>query len=125
MKVIIKQYLFLLLMVFAISACAQGTSTSGFTPPDEAWKLINNGALLLDVRTSGEFSQGHIKGAQHIPHTQVSARLAELDPDKDRPVVLYCAAGVRAEKARKVLQKAGYTHIYNARGYSDLVTAKH
>ncbi len=114
------------LIVIGLVACSGNTQgpSSGVVAPDVAWQQINSGALVLDVRSAGEYAQGHIEGAINIPHTELAARLSEIDSNKDRPVVVYCAAGVRAEKAREVMMSAGYKHVYNARGYSDLASHK-
>ncbi|MEW5755452.1 MAG: rhodanese-like domain-containing protein [Pseudomonadota bacterium] len=117
---------FVAIMLVVLVACngESGKPNSGFVAPAAAWQQINAGALLLDVRSAGEYAQGHIEGAINIPHTELASRLGELDSNKDRPVVVYCAAGVRAEKAKQVLVNAGYQNVYNARGYSDLLSSK-
>ena len=52
--------------------------------------------VLLDVRTTVEFSSGHIAGAVNIPHEQLPARVPELDAHRERDIVIYCRSGVRA-----------------------------
>ena len=88
------------------------------------WAMINNNALLVDVRTESEFHDGHLPGAKLIPISQVSSRIAEFGEDKDREIVLYCKGGVRAAKAEKILRANGYTQVVNAGGYKDLLKAK-
>ena len=82
----------------------------GKADPDEAHRLVESGALLLDVRSPGEFQGGHIEGAVNIPVGELGARLAEL-PDKGRAVVVYCASGMRSAAAKKVLLGAGYATV--------------
>lgn len=72
--------------------------------------------LVLDVRTSGEFASGHIPGAMHIPHTQVSRRLSELQPYHDREIVVYCTRGPRAYSAEAVLRRAGFEKVRHLEG---------
>ena len=79
----------------------------GKVPPAKARELVKNGARLVDVRTQGEFSQGHLDGAVNIPVQELRSRLAEVGP-KDVPVVVYCASGARSASARSILQKAGF-----------------
>ena len=62
---------------------------------------------LLDVRTSEEFSQGHLPGAILIPHDQLAERLAELGPKGE--VFVYCRSGRRVKLAAEVLEASGYT----------------
>jgi rhodanese-related sulfurtransferase len=72
----------------------------------KARQMVEGGALLLDVRSPGEFSGGHIEGALNIPVDQLGARVGELD--KGRSVVVYCRSGARSEAARGLLAQAGF-----------------
>lgn len=74
------------------------------------------GALILDVRTSDEFDSGHVPDAMNIPHDELSARLAELDADLDRPIVVYCQSGRRAGLATSVLLEQGYRNVFHLTG---------
>jgi rhodanese-related sulfurtransferase len=73
---------------------------------DEAQKLIDEGAQLIDVRVDHEWEAGHIEGAAHLPLAELSERTGEID--KDRPVVLYCRGGNRSTMAAAALADAGY-----------------
>jgi len=70
--------------------------------------------FLLDVRTPGEFAQGHVPGAVNIPYEQIAARLAEVPQDKD--VVLYCRSGRRSALAADVLAARGYSRLSHLDG---------
>lgn len=83
---------------------------AGKVDPDHAHRLVESGAVLLDVRSGGEFRQGHIEGAINIPVGELSGRLAELGAH-DRAVVVYCASGVRSRAAKKVLEGAGFQQV--------------
>lgn len=74
--------------------------------------LVAEGAYLLDVRTSAEFSEGHIEGAHNIPVQELASRLAEL-PGKDRAIVVYCRSGRRSKDASTQLAQAGYAALYD------------
>jgi NADPH-dependent 2,4-dienoyl-CoA reductase/sulfur reductase-like enzyme/rhodanese-related sulfurtransferase len=63
-------------------------------------------AQILDVRTSDEFVTGHLPEAIHIPHTELRERLGELD--RDRPVRVLCASGVRSAIAHRLLTQEGF-----------------
>jgi len=86
----------------------------------QAWEMIANGALLIDVRSAEEYAQGHIEGSINIPHTEVD-RLAELiGDDLARPVVVYCRSGNRSGQAESALEKLGYTGVFNGTGFEAL-----
>lgn len=99
-----------LLPVFLLVGCT--AFASSFIPPAEAKKLVADGALLLDVRTPGEFAGGGLPGAVNIPVGELEQRLAEVG-DKGRPVVVYCRSGRRSESAKNILLKAGWKRVEN------------
>jgi len=73
---------------------------------DEAQKLIDDGAQLVDVRADHEWEAGRIAGATHLPLAELAGRTEEID--KDRPVVLYCRGGNRSTMAADALAAAGF-----------------
>jgi rhodanese-related sulfurtransferase len=73
---------------------------------DEAQKLIEDGAQLVDVRADHEWEAGRIEGATHLPLAELTERVGEIH--KDRPVVLYCRGGNRSTMAAEALAAAGY-----------------
>ncbi|HEY0714662.1 MAG TPA: rhodanese-like domain-containing protein [Polyangia bacterium] len=73
----------------------------------EARRLVEGGALLLDVRTPEEFAGRHVPGALNIPVQVLGQRLAEVG-SKDREIVVYCQAGGRSARAAAELRQAGY-----------------
>lgn len=73
---------------------------------DEAQKLIEDGAQLVDVRASHEWEAGRIEGATHLPLDELSQRTGEIDPE--RPVVLYCRGGNRSSMAADALAASGF-----------------
>lgn len=77
--------------------------------------LARPDALLLDVRTPGEFSGGHLEGAVNVPVQELEQRLAEVGPT-DRPVVVYCRSGVRSARAAGLLEAAGFTRVHDLGG---------
>jgi phage shock protein E len=70
-------------------------------------QLVEQGALLLDVRTPEEFACGHVLRAQNIPVQELPQRLHEVG-STTRPVVVYCRSGGRSAMARQILERAGY-----------------
>jgi rhodanese-related sulfurtransferase len=73
---------------------------------DEAQKLLEDGAQLIDVRVAHEWDAGRIAGATHLPLDELSARVAEID--SERPVVVYCRGDNRSDMAAAALAEAGY-----------------
>ncbi|HWO47055.1 MAG TPA: rhodanese-like domain-containing protein [Solirubrobacterales bacterium] len=76
---------------------------------EEARKLIDEGAQLIDVRADHEWEAGRIAGATHLPLPELPQRLEEID--KDRPVVVYCRGGNRSSMATAALGEAGYDAV--------------
>lgn len=70
-------------------------------------------AVWIDVRTPGEYSQGHLQQAQSIPFDSIEAGIARLRLPKDTPIYLYCAAGGRAEAAKQRLEAIDYRNVTN------------
>lgn len=81
---------------------------------DEAQKLVEGGAQLVDVRAEHEWEAGRIEGATYLPLAELSERVGELD--KDRPVVLYCRGGNRSAMATDALTDAGYDAVKLSEG---------
>ena len=73
---------------------------------EEAQKMVDEGAQLIDVRADHEWEMGRIEGATHLPLAELAERTGELD--KERPVVLYCRGGNRSTMAAEALGAAGY-----------------
>ena len=93
-----------------ITAVFVYTRFVGKTSPDDAKRLVAEGARLVDVRSSAEFASGHIDGAVNIPVDQLPGRVAEVGP-KEGPVVVYCRSGARSARAASILKAAGYTRV--------------
>lgn len=93
--------------------------------PQQAHALLdaNPRARLIDVRSAMEYNfVGHPVGAEHIPLKEFPdwtnlpgfiEQVRALEPDPDTPLVLMCRSGVRSMEAAKLLQQAGYQHLYN------------
>lgn len=75
-------------------------------------QLMKEGAIILDVRTSGEYAGGHINGSINIPVDRLSQNLGKLK-DKKKPVITCCASGMRSATAKSILQSNGFVNVYN------------
>jgi rhodanese-related sulfurtransferase len=76
----------------------------------QATRLINDGAVVLDVRDSTEFAAGHVANSRNIPTADLDKRTAELPAGK--PVIVVCASGSRAARAASVLRKSGRADVF-------------
>ncbi len=87
---------------------------------EEAKLMIDNQeVIIVDVRTEAEFAEGHIEGALLIPETEIAAVAAELLPDKEATILIYCRSGRRSEIASRILLDLGYTEVYDFGGIID------
>ena len=73
------------------------------------------GAILLDVRTTQEYEDGHIPGSKNIP-LQVIDKVASVAENKDTVLYVYCQSGARSRQATSMLQGMGYTNVNNIGG---------
>jgi len=80
--------------------------------------LKNNGKspILLDVRESDEWRQGHLEGALPLPRGFLEIKVESLIPDKNSPIVAYCAGGVRSLLAAKIMKEMGYQNVSSMAG---------
>jgi len=104
-------------------AAAAATSSAAPAQPS-AKQLIASGAAVVDVRTVEEFAGGHLERAANIPVQELGGRIGEIEAlvggDRSKPVVLYCKSGRRATAAKQQLEAAGFTHVVNGGGYTEL-----
>ena len=98
-----------------------GTSATGGSWPEsrdisnaELKDFVAEGARLIDVRTAGEFTGGHIEGAENVPVGDVPSRSGSWD--KKTPVVVYCQTGARSLNAFQYLKTHGFEHVYDLPG---------
>lgn len=73
--------------------------------------LLENGAVLLDVRTKDEYKQGHINSSINIPLDGLNSNLSKLD--KDAVIIAVCQSGMRSSSAVSLLKKSGFGEVYN------------
>lgn len=85
-------------------------------PPAEAERLAASGTRLIDVRESTEWEEGHIPGAVHIGRSYLEQQIEGAAADRDTPLVLYCAGGVRSLFAAQSLAAMGYTDVASMSG---------
>jgi phage shock protein E len=81
-------------------------------------QLVKDGALVIDVRTGPEFDAEHLPMAKHIPLDRIAVRAAQLKAE-NKPIIIYCASGVRSGAACSILRKHGVT-CYNGGSWKGL-----
>lgn len=81
--------------------------------------LVKKGAIIIDVRSKGEYEAGHIKGSIHIAVDQLASNLHRLK-DKSKPIITCCASGMRSASAKSILKSNGFTEVHNGGGWSSL-----
>ena len=121
-----KKWILLLLAVMLLTACGQAKENDREAvyvniTAEEAKKIMDteDGYIILDVRTQGEYDQGHIPGAVLIPDTEIEAKAEEVLTDKDQLLLVYCRSGRRSKLAAEALVELGYTNIKEFGGIID------
>jgi rhodanese-related sulfurtransferase len=80
--------------------------------PDELRARVAAGAVLIDIREEGELRRNPpLARAVHLPRGQIEYSLGDAVTDKQTPIVLYCAHGMRSVLAAATLQGLGYAHV--------------
>jgi rhodanese-related sulfurtransferase len=109
-------------LVAAALACVASVQADEPTPKIQQEALLermekkDTSMVILDVRTPEEYAAGHVPGAINIPYTHLPARLSEIPDAGDKEIVLYCATGVRSERAAERMREQGYTRLLHLDG---------
>ena len=103
-------------MAFLMKMLGLGEQKYGSIDADEykANFLKQKNHTMIDVRTTGEFAQGHIPGAKNIPLDQLRSRLTQID--KNKPVIVVCQSGNRSRSGSDILVEAGWSDVRNFKG---------
>lgn len=72
--------------------------------------------IILDVRSRREFKEYHLKGAINIPLPDIKKNIETYIFSKNKKIIVYCQSGIRSKKAVMMMEKLGYTHVYNLKG---------
>jgi rhodanese-related sulfurtransferase len=91
---------------------------SGQISPAEAAAHLKKGAMVIDVRTAGEFASGHLPNAINLPLDEIESTLPRRVKDKNQVLLLHCQAGGRSAEATKKLIALGYLNAFNLGSYS-------
>ena len=82
----------------------------------DAVKLINNDAIVLDIRSAEAFARGHIVNARNIPNDELEAKMDQLEQFKSKPVVAVCDSGVTTTGVVNKLKGAGFESVFGLKG---------
>ncbi len=86
---------------------------SGLISPRAARAYLNQGALVVDVRSPGEFGSGHLSAAINLPLDEIATALPRRVPDKNQVLLLHCQSGIRSSLAKQKLRRLGYARAFN------------
>jgi rhodanese-related sulfurtransferase len=84
--------------------------------PQEAIRLMNQGAQVVDLRDTAAFAAGHVTGARHLAPEQRDMAAESLKKFKDKMLVLYCEEGTQAASLTRQLHANGFTKVFTLRG---------
>lgn len=105
-------WIFLLLIIVIVGGFF-ALRLRGGVSTEEARRHLREGALLVDVRTPGEFAAGSVRGAVNVPLSDLPAGIAAHAPDKSRVLLVHCQSGGRSAIAAMRLRSAGHTRVFN------------
>ena len=114
------------MVVVGLAAAGMLTGCGGSSGPSAAMNISGEALqsrlgsadvpLVIDVRTPGEYADGHVPGAILVPHNLIGQRLDRLEEYRRRDIVVYCARGPRAARAETVLLDAGFGSVLHLEG---------
>jgi molybdopterin/thiamine biosynthesis adenylyltransferase/rhodanese-related sulfurtransferase len=84
--------------------------------PQEVDAFPAGSATIVDVREDSEWEQGHLPGASHVSKSYIEQQIEAVAPNRDEPVILYCAGGIRSLFAAQTLAEMGYTNVASMSG---------
>jgi rhodanese-related sulfurtransferase len=82
----------------------------------QAVRLINQGALVLDLRSKASYDAGHIGDARNVPATDLDSQAETLKKWRDKNVITYCESGADGVSAARKLTRLGFTKVFNLQG---------
>ena len=106
-------FMLVVVIVSEIRARLQGIAAIA---PQDAIRLMNQGALVLDVRGREPYAAGHIGEARHVPLKDLAGSVDSLKKYKEKPIVAYCDTGNEASLAARELRRLGFLKAFNLRG---------
>jgi rhodanese-related sulfurtransferase len=111
-----KKAIALFASVLLLAGCSSSSNAIDLSVSEFSTKVTEPGIITLDVRTPGEFNEGHVKGAQLIDFQSGNFESEIETLDKSKTYAVYCRSGSRSGQAVKVMSDAGFTNLYNLNG---------
>jgi phage shock protein E len=111
-----KKVIASLAVVVLLTGCSSSPSATDLSVSEFTGKVAEQGIVTLDVRTPGEFNEGHIEGAQLIDFQSGNFENEIAALDKSKTYAVYCRSGNRSGQAVKVMREAGFKNLYNLNG---------
>jgi rhodanese-related sulfurtransferase len=114
-----KYLVALVVFIGFLAGCSSAVEDQGYRNLDaaQAAELIKQEpVLILDVRTTEEYREGHIKDSVLIPVQELEKRVGEISGHLQKPVLVYCRSGNRSVTASKILISKGFQHLYHMKG---------
>ena len=105
--------LFTMILITEVRFRSRGFPDMG---PQDAVRVINDGALVLDVRSAEQFAAGHLLGAKNIPAGELVETAGTLEKHQKKPIVVYCQTGMQSGQAAHTLKRAGFEQVVRLKG---------
>ncbi|WP_423062955.1 rhodanese-like domain-containing protein [Candidiatus Paracoxiella cheracis] len=105
----------LLLLIYEESK-TKGAGGSRLTPPMATRMINSENAVVLDIRETNAFAQGHIVGAVNVPLSDLERNVKQVEKYKQRPIILVCASGQKSTSVMNKLNKQGFAKVYTLAG---------
>jgi rhodanese-related sulfurtransferase len=111
-----KKVMALIASALLLAGCSSSTGTIDLGVTEFSAKVAEAGVITLDVRTPGEFAEGHVEGARLIDFQSGNFENEIAALDKNATYAVYCRSGNRSGQAVKTMQDAGFTNVFNMNG---------
>lgn len=112
-----KNFSLIVGLMLALGACNQAEAPTLLVPADYAAMMEKEAGVVLDVRTSEEFAEGHLEGAIQLDYYETESFAAALDAmDKTKTYYVYCRSGGRSSTAQNIMAEKGFKKVYNLDG---------
>ncbi len=105
-----------MLLVVIVSEMRARIQDFAAVAPNEAVRLMNQGAVVIDVRDKAQFDAGHIGEARNIAPGELAASAEQLKKFREKPVIVCCDSGMQGGTAARALAKLGFAKVFNLRG---------
>ncbi len=103
----------ILIIVAVVVVALFALKRMSFVSAEVARQHLAAGALVIDVRSAGEFNSGHVAKAVNIPLGELMERVPQIAKDKNQMLLVHCLSGGRSAIARQQLKRMGYANVFN------------